>query len=58
MLLHCNGVLAEMREVAAAAGELKGKAMRRAKPALKSARKPQAYDKKAALKDLDLVVSA
>ena len=33
-------------------------AMRRAKLALKSARKPQAYDKKAALKDLDLVVSA
>ena len=58
MLLHCNGVLSEMREVAAAAGELKGKAMRRAKLALKSARKPQAYDKKAALKDLDLVVSA
>ena len=47
-----------MREVAAAAGELKGKAMRRAKLALKSARKPQAYDRKAALKDLDLVVSA
>jgi beta-N-acetylhexosaminidase len=58
MLLHCNGVLSEMREVAAAAGELKGRAMRRAKQALKSARKPQAYDKKAALEDLDLVVSA
>jgi beta-N-acetylhexosaminidase len=58
MLLHCNGVLSEMREVAASAGELKGKAMRRAKMALKSARKPQSYDKKAALKDLDLVVSA
>ncbi|MEQ1523263.1 MAG: beta-N-acetylhexosaminidase [Aestuariivirga sp.] len=58
MLLHCNGVLSEMREVAASAGELKGKPMRRAKLALKSARKPQAYDRKAALKDLDLVVSA
>ncbi len=58
MLLHCNGVLAEMREVAAAAGELKGKAMRRAKMAIKSARKPQAFDRKAALADLDLVVSA
>ena len=58
MLLHCNGVLAEMREVAEAAGELKGKSLRRAKAALKSARKPQAYDKKAALKDLELVVSA
>ena len=58
MLLHCNGVLAEMREVAEAAGELKGKSLRRAKAALKSARKPQAYDRKAALQDLELVVSA
>lgn len=58
MLLHCNGVLAEMREVAEAAGELRGKSLRRAKAALKSARKPQAYDRKAALKDLELVVSA
>lgn len=57
MLLHCNGMLDEMREVAAAAGDLKGRALRRAKSALKSARKPQAFDKKAALKDLDLVVS-
>lgn len=58
MLLHCNGNLDEMQEVASAAGELKGKALRRAKLALKSARKPQAYDKKAALKDLELVVPA
>jgi beta-N-acetylhexosaminidase len=57
MLLHCNGKLDEMQEVAAASGELKGKALRRAKAALKSARKPQAFDKKAALKDLELVVS-
>jgi beta-N-acetylhexosaminidase len=57
MLLHCNGVFAEMQQVAGAAGELKGKALRRAKTALKSARKPQAFDKKAALKDLELVVS-
>ncbi len=58
MLLHCNGVLAEMREVAEAAGELKGKALRRARTALKSARKPQVFDKKAALKDWELIVSA
>ncbi len=57
MLLHCNGKLEEMQEVAAAAGDLKGKALRRAKAALKSARKPQAFDRKTALKDLDLVVS-
>ncbi len=58
MLLHCNGVLPEMREVADAAGELKGKALRRARAALKSARKPQPFDKKAALKDWEMIVSA
>lgn len=58
MLLHCNGILDEMREVAAAAGELKGKSLRRAKAALKAARKPQAFDQKAALRDWELVVSA
>jgi beta-N-acetylhexosaminidase len=58
MLLHCSGIMAEMQEVAAAAGVLKGKALRRARAALKSARKPQAFDRKAALKDWELVVSA
>ena len=45
-----------MREVAAAR-KLKGGACV-GQAALKSARKPQAFDKKAALKDLELVVSA
>ncbi len=58
MLLHCNGKLDEMQEVAAAAGDLKGKALRRARAALKSARKPQIYDKKAALRDLETILSA
>jgi beta-N-acetylhexosaminidase len=58
MLLHCNGVLAEMEEVAAAAGKLEGKAMRRAKQALKARRKPLPYDKKAALSDLEAILSA
>ncbi len=58
IVLHCNGVLAEMEEVAKAAGPLKGKALRRAKAALKLARKPQAFDRKAALKDLEALVSA
>jgi beta-N-acetylhexosaminidase len=57
MLLHCNGVLNEMQQVAAAAGDLKGKALRRARAALKSARKPQVFDKKAALKDWEMIVS-
>ncbi len=58
MLLHCNGVLAEMEEVAAAAGPLTGKAMRRAKQALKARRKPLPYDKKAALKDLEAIMTS
>jgi len=58
MLLHCSGILAEMEEVAGAAGELKGKSLRRARAALRSARKPQLFDRKAAMKDWDLVVSA
>ena len=58
MLLHCNGVLSEMEEVADAAGALSGKSMRRAKQALKARRKPLPYDKKAALKDLEAILTA
>ncbi len=54
--LHCNGVMAEMEQVAIAAGKLRGKALRRARAALKSVRKPQAFDRKAALKDLQALV--
>ena len=57
VILHCNGEPGEMEQVAAAAGVLKGKALRRARLALKSARKPQAYDVQAALADLDALVS-
>jgi beta-N-acetylhexosaminidase len=57
MLLHCNGVLEEAEEVAAAAGPLTSKAMRRAKLALKAKRKPLPYDKKAALKDLEAILA-
>ena len=41
--------------VAAAAGALKGKALRRAKAALKWVRKPQKFDEMAALGDLEAV---
>ena len=51
VVLHCGGNLAEMEEVAAAAGELKGKALRRARAAQKMARKPAKFDTRAALKD-------
>ena len=57
VILHCNGELGEMEQVAAAAGVLKGRALRRARAALKSARKPQAYDIRAALADLAALVS-
>jgi beta-N-acetylhexosaminidase len=58
MLLHCNGVFSEMEEVADASPELEGKAMRRAKQALKARRKPLPFDKKAALKDLEAILTA
>jgi len=58
IVLHCNGEMAQMEEVAAAAGVLKGKALSRAKAALKAARKPQPFDRKQALKDLESVLPA
>ncbi len=56
VVLHCNGSLEEMQEVAEAAAPLAGKAMARAKAALKQRRKPQSYDSKLALKDWDAVM--
>jgi len=58
IVLHCNGEMAQMEEVAAAAGALKGRALARAKAALKAARKPQPFDRKQALKDLEAVLPA
>jgi beta-N-acetylhexosaminidase len=58
MLLHCNGEMAEMEEVMAAAGTLQGKALARAKIALKSRRKPMKFDQKAAMADLQTVFEA
>jgi beta-N-acetylhexosaminidase len=55
LVLHCNGNLDEMREVAAAAGHLKGKAATRARIALRQGRKPRRFDRRAALKDLSLL---
>jgi beta-N-acetylhexosaminidase len=53
MALHCNGDFAEMREVAAAAGELKGRARTRARAALRQLRKPVKFDRKLAVKELE-----
>lgn len=57
VVLHCNGEMAEMEEVAAAAGVLKGKPLQRARAALKTQRRPQGFDRKQALKDLEALVS-
>lgn len=57
IILHCNGVLAEMQEVAGAAGILRGKSLRRARAALKTRRKPQPFDRKSAMADLKALVS-
>lgn len=56
VVLHCHGIIAEMEEVAEAAGPLKGKALARAKAALRTRRKPLAFDERTALRDLDSVM--
>jgi beta-N-acetylhexosaminidase len=57
VVLHCNGEMDQMQEVAAAAGALRGKALAAARAALKTARKPQPFDRKGAFKDLELLAS-
>src|SRR5450631_853560 len=56
MVLHCNGKLDEMREVAAETPELSGKALERAGRALASRRAPQAFDRLAARAELDALI--
>jgi beta-N-acetylhexosaminidase len=56
MVLHCNGKLDEMREVASQTPELSGKALARANKALASRRQPQPFDRKAARAELDALV--
>lgn len=58
LVLHCNGVMAEMEEVAAAAGVLKGRALSRARAALRARQKPQPFDRQQALRDLDTLLAA
>jgi beta-N-acetylhexosaminidase len=48
MLLHCNGKLAEMEEVAAAAPILAGEALRRADRARAARHAPRSFDEAAA----------
>ena len=56
MVLHCNGNLDEMREVAREAPVLSGRALERATRALASRRAPQPFDRVAARAELDELV--
>ena len=57
MVLHCNGKLDEMREVARETPELSGNALERAKRAVASRQPPQAFDRLAARGELDRLIS-
>lgn len=57
IVLHCNGKLGEMHEVAREAPELSGKALDRARRALASRKTPQPFDRASARAELDELVS-
>jgi len=57
VVLHCNGEMAEMQEVAAAAGALRGESLQRARAALRIQRRPQPFDEAVALADYEMIVS-
>jgi beta-N-acetylhexosaminidase len=56
VVLHCNGKLDEMREVARETPELSGKALERARRALASRKAPQAFDRRKARAELDALI--
>lgn len=57
MVLHCNGKLDEMRDVARETPELTGEALARAKRALASRHQPQPLDRPAARAQLDALIN-
>ena len=57
MVLHCNGKLDEMHEVAAEAPELSGKSLERARRALALRKAPQPFDRTAARAELDALIA-
>jgi beta-N-acetylhexosaminidase len=57
IVLHCNGKLEEMREVARETPQLSGNALQRAKRALASRKAPQAFDRPAARAELDALIN-
>ena len=58
VVLHCNGKLDEMREVAAAVPSLEGEAARRAEAALKQRREPVPFDVEAARTEFSAMMAA
>ncbi|GKQ51164.1 beta-N-acetylhexosaminidase [Bradyrhizobium sp. Ce-3] len=56
MILHCNGNIDEMREVARETPELAGKALERANAALAARKPPQPLDRQAARAELDALL--
>jgi len=56
IVLHCNGRLDEMRDVASETPELSGKALERARKALSSRKAPKPFDRVAARAELDALI--
>jgi beta-N-acetylhexosaminidase len=56
MVLHCNGKLGEMREVAREMPELSGQALQRAERALASRKAPQPFDRLKARAELNALI--
>jgi beta-N-acetylhexosaminidase len=56
VVLHCNGKLDEMHQVARETPELSGKAMQRAQRALAARKPPRAFDRTAARAELDALI--
>lgn len=57
MVLHCNGNIEEMRDVASQTPELTGKALERANRALAARKAPRALDRAAARSELDALIA-
>jgi beta-N-acetylhexosaminidase len=57
MVLHCNGKLEEMRDVAAETPELTGDALVRANRALASRKQPEPLDRQAARAELEALIN-
>src|SRR5689334_516778 len=57
MVLHCNGKLDEMRDVAQQTPELAGEALERARRALAARKQPKAFDRSAGRAQLDTLMN-